>query len=156
MASPFASHSKVTVEVPGDPTQTVTYRKLTGLEVEQAQSEHLKGIIAGRSARGWSAAFQRVLAKGATDADAAAVVADPLTGYDRLAIVRAGLVDWSYPLPVQSQSITRTGDTVMSAVDYVADLDDETLEWLAREILKLTKPGLFQTPDEAEAVRKND
>jgi len=153
MASPFASHSKVTVAVPTDPGQTVTFRKLTGLEVEHAQSEHLKGIIAGRSARGWSQAFQRVLAKGATDADAAAAIADPLVGYDRLSIVRAGLVDWSYPLPVQAQSITRTGDSFVSAVDYVADLDDETLEWLAREILKLTKPGLFQTQDEAEAAR---
>jgi hypothetical protein len=147
MASPFASHpsNQRVLEVPADPGQTVTIRKLTGLEVDAAQEAHLKGIVAGKSARGWSAAFQRVLNKSvsATDEDARAVLADPLTGYDRITIVRAGLVAWSYPQPVSGEP------------DAVADLDDDTLEWLAREILKLTKPRLFQTGAEAGEERKN-
>ncbi len=136
----FASETTRTLEVPGDAPHTVTIRKLTGADVERAQGEHLNATIAGRSPRGWAAQFQALIAKGiATDVDAAKALGDPLAGYDRLMIVRAGLTAWTYDKPLTA----------------VADLDDEALEFVAIEIMRLTKPGLFLTDEEREAARKN-
>jgi len=128
----------------------MTLRKLTGREVETCQAEHNRDILAGKSSRGWSAAFQRIVSKAtASDADVRAVAADPLIGFNRLAVVRAGLVAWSYKVPVVAQAEHDGG------ADAVADLDDERLEWAATEIMRLTKPALFQTPADAETERKN-
>jgi hypothetical protein len=144
----FASDHTKTIAVPFDAPHTVTIQRLQGRVVERAQAEHLSAFQAGRSPRGWAALFQRSLVKGiATDGDAQKAISDPLAGYDRLTIVRGGLKSWSYtdgdekPKPVTSQAIE--------------DLDDEALEYFAVEIMRLTKPALFQTPDEAEAGRKN-
>jgi len=135
----FASQTQQTVALPFDAPHTVTLRKLTGREVELAQAEHLRGVASGR---GWAGRLQRILKNTATtDAEAGAVLADPLHGYDRLTMCRAGMLAWTYPDPPTSER--------------VADLDDETLESLATEILRLTKPALFQTPAEQEAGRKN-
>ena len=134
----FASETQATIPIPFDPPHTVTIRRLTGAEVERAQSEHLKSIINGRSSRGWSRVFQRALVKGASEADAEAALRDPLNGYDRAVIVEAGLLAWSY------------GEVTP---ERRADLDDEALEFLAHEILRLTKPALFQTADEIEAAQ---
>jgi hypothetical protein len=143
MASPFASQSIETIPIPADPSATVTIRKLTGGELDAAQAAHLKSTLAGQWApHGWAARFQRQLAKGiATVADVAAGLADPLNGYDRLALVTAGLVAWSYTDPPLSPAA-------------IGDLDDESLEYFAREILRRTKPALFQTPEVAKADEK--
>ena len=145
MGSPFASRTTDTIALPFDPPHTATLRKLTGRELDKAQEVHLRDIVAGRwSPHGWAAVFQRQLAKGiATNADAEHLLRDPLNGYDRHAIVTAGLTAWSYADPVLSP-------------EAIEDLDDDALEWFAREILRRTKPGLFQTADEAEAAQKND
>jgi len=135
--SVFASQTQRTM--PMADAHSVTIRKLTGREVELAQAEHLRGVASGR---GWAGRLQRILKNAAvTDAEAGAVLADPLNGYDRLTMCRAGILAWTYPDPPTSER--------------VADLDDETLESLATEILRLTKPALFQTPAEQEAGRKN-
>ncbi len=146
----FASETTRTLEVPGDAPHTVTIRKLTGADVERAQGEHLNATIAGRSPRGWAAQFQALVAKGiATDVDATKALADPLAGYDRLTIVRAGLTAWTY-------TVTKDGKEAPRPVtESVVDLDDETLEFIAIEIMRLTKPGLFLTDEEREAARKN-
>lgn len=136
----FASATQATIPIPFDPPHTVTARKLTGREVEVAQEAHAGSIASGRS-RAWAQTFRRMLEKGASDPDVLKAIADPLTGYDRFSIVRAGLVAWSYQQP-----ITPT-DT--------DDLDDEAVDFIATEILRLTKPALFQTTIEAEADRKN-
>jgi hypothetical protein len=41
------------------------------------------------------------------------------------------------------------------AIPAIEDLADEAVDFLAREILKLSKPALFQTKDEIEAAQKN-
>jgi hypothetical protein len=141
----FASRSQSDpIPVPADPPHTITIRTLTGREIDEAQEVHLKATIAGRwSAHGWAAHFQRQLTKGiATAADAAQAIADPLNGYDRHTLCGAGLVAWSYPDPVLSP-------------EAIEDLDDDTLEFVARAILRRSKPGLFETADEAETARKN-
>ncbi len=42
-----------------------------------------------------------------------------------------------------------------TSVDHVADLDDDAQEFIATEIMRLTKPWLFKTAAELEADRKN-
>jgi hypothetical protein len=148
----FASDHSKTIPVPSDEPHTVTIQRLPGRVVERAQSEHLSAFQGGRSPRGWAAIFQRSLTQGiATAAEAEKAIADPLAGYDRLTIVRGGLKAWSY---VQGEGDKQTPKPVTP--ETIADLDDEALEYFAVEIMRLTKPGLFQTPAEREAARKND
>ncbi len=144
MGSIFASQTTDTVVIPFDPAHTATLRKLTGRELDKAQEVHLRATISGRwAAHGWAAEFQRQLEKGiASNTVAERLLRDPLNGYDRHALVAAGLTAWSYPEPALTP-------------EAIEDLDDDALEWFARAILQLTKPGLFQTEDEAEAARKN-
>lgn len=61
---------------------------------------------------------------------------------DRLtAVVRAGLKTWTVDAPVTPETID--------------DLDGEALNHFATEIMRLTKPELFQTAEEQEAAQKN-
>jgi hypothetical protein len=148
MGSPFASHTQSTVPLPCDPPHTITIRKLTGREIEQAQEAHRSNLGSPRS---WAATFRRMLEKGsATDPDVLQAIRDPLTGYDRYALVRAGLVAWSYP---QALKFTPS-DKVDGKVDAIEDLDDEALDFIATEVLRLTKPQLFMTSAEDAEVEK--
>lgn len=143
MGSIFASHTTDTIPIPSDPPHTATIRKLTGRELDRAQEVHLRATIGGRwAAHGWAATFQQQLAKGtATAADAERLLMDPLIGYDRHALVEDGLTAWSYTEPERGAKA-------------IEDLDDDALDYFARAILKLSKPSLFLTADEAEAVKK--
>lgn len=143
----FASHTQKTLPITADPPHTVTFQKLSGKQLEAVQFAHMLGVQTGRG-RNWVTKFMQLASAGqATEADAQRVINDPLSGYDRISMVRAGVKSWSYttdkgkPKPVDDAAI--------------ADLEDETLEEWATEILRLTKPGLFLTPEEAEAAQKN-
>ena len=140
MGNPFASQTQETVALPFDPPQTVTVRKLTGRECDEARQAHRDGL-AGGSVRLWPATFRRALEKGATDPEVLRAIADPLTGYDRFAIVRAGLIAWTYPAKCTKEAID--------------DLDDEAVDFLAAAILRLTKPHLFLEPGEDAAEKKS-
>jgi len=159
MASPFASLTQETLPVPDDEGQTVTIRKLTGAECDAAQAAHAEAVVAGKAGRGWSVAFRRIINRDvhATEKDAAQVLADPMTGYDRLALVHLGTVAWSYPqsLVVVAAQPAIEGKPAVAGYDALADWAEEPLDWLARTILRKTKPGLFQTVDEADEARKN-
>lgn len=139
----FASRTTDTIPIPQDPPHTAMIRVLTSAEVDKAQEVHLRATIGGRwSSRGWAAVFKRQLAQGtALAADAEKLITDPLTGFDLLTIAQAGITSWSYPEPALSP-------------EAVADLTDDALEYFAREILRRTKPSLFQTDEEAEQVKK--
>lgn len=138
----FASQTQSDpIPIPLDPPHTITVRKLTGREVEAAQEAHRSSIASG-SARSWAATFRRMLESGASDPEVLKAIADPLLGYDRYAVVKAGLMAWSYP-------------QAPSAPDGVDDLDDEAVDFIATEILRLTKPALFLTPEASEQARKN-
>ena len=150
----FASHSQVTIPIPFDAPNTVTIRKLTGREVELAQAAHRDSFL-GSSPRLWSSTFRRALEKGVSDPEVAKAIADPMIGFDRFTVVRAGLVGWSYPLPVKRSEMTTTATPVVTVTDPVEDLSDEAVEFIATEILRLTKPALFQTDADREAARKN-
>jgi hypothetical protein len=135
----FASQTSDTLPMPDG--GSVVIRKLTGAEYEEAQSAHLKAVTQGHHARGWSGTFRRQLAKGvATDADVQAMVVDPLNGFDRATVVRCGVVSWTY------------GDVTP---ERLADLDDDALELLATEVMRLSKPSLFyRNEEDAEAATK--
>jgi hypothetical protein len=152
MSIPFASHPSNSETIPFEPDlpNTITVRRLTGGEEEQAQAEHLKGLGNGRSSRGWSKAFQRILNKAnPSEQDAAEVLADPLNGYDRLTVAKAGLIGWSYPPADPKQKRTKPSDK------EVEDLVDEALEFVALAVMRKTKPELFQPEDERKAAQKN-
>jgi hypothetical protein len=155
--SVFASHKQDTVPVPFDQPHTVTVRKLTGRELELAQESHAQGVALGRS-RVWASTFRLTLEKGfAASADAIKALNDPLTGYDRYSLVASGLLAWTYP-----QSVARPADLDAEATkaalrarqQAIDDLDDEGVEFIAREVLRLTKPSLFQNEEEAKADQK--
>lgn len=162
MASPFASKTQSNpIPLPFDPPHTVVVRKLTGRELEAAQDAH-RGSIASGSSRSWAATFRRMLEKGASDPDVMKAIADPLTGYDRYALVRSGLVSWSYPesvKPVAARPAVeakggRPASPAVEASDAVEDLDDDAVDFIATEVLRLTKPTLFQTQEAAKADQK--
>lgn len=160
----FASKTKSEpLPIPFDSPHTIVVRKMTGREVERAQEAHAIGVSSGRS-RLWSQTFKQLLEKGvAGQAELQAVLRDPLTGYDRFSVARAGLLAWSYPEPIKAQpakaAVPAVGDTpaqpATEAYDPIEDLDDETVEFIAREVMRLTKPGLFQTLEQAESAQKN-
>jgi hypothetical protein len=154
MGSPFASQTQSDpIPLPFDPPHTVTVRKLTGRECDAAREAHATGLSGGGS-RLWATKFRRILEGSISDKrEVEQAIADPLTGYDRYALVRAGLVAWSYP-----QSITPlTPSEVVVALrkDAIEDLDDEAVDFIATEVLRLTKPGLFHaTKEDADRAQK--
>lgn len=154
MGSPFASLSvSDPIPLPFDPPHTVIVRKLTGREIEAAQDAHRGNLGSPRS---WAATFRRMLEQGtATDPEVLKAIRDPLTGYDRYALVRAGLVAWSYPQPIKRTEKAAT-DTTVVTVDAVEDLDDEAVDFIAREVLRRTKPALFLTTEEDVATAQKE
>jgi len=145
----FASHTQATVAIPFDPPHTVTVRRLTGRELEAAAAAH-RGELTSGSARAWPAILRRALEKGPSDPLVLQALAHPLMGYDRFSLVRSGLVAWSYALPIKPPL------TPGEHVDAVEDLDDEGVEFIATEVLRLTKPALFLTPEAAAEEKKTD
>ncbi len=89
-----------------------------------------------------------------------AVLRDPLTGFDRFAVVRAGLMGWSYDAPITVDGKTPGAAPVVPGTpkpyDPIDDLSDPMVEFIATEIMRRTKPALFQTEEERAAERKND
>jgi len=75
--------------------------------------------------------------KGMTSVEADAVLAaNPLSNYDIDVLLRAGVIAWSYDEKLTPQAL--------------GELDEETRTWAATEILKLSKPSLFEPPEEIE------
>jgi hypothetical protein len=160
VGNPFASLLvSDPIPLPFDEGQWVKVRKLSGRQIEAAQTAH-RGNLASGSARSWAATFRRMLETGASDPDVLHAIADPLTGYDRYALVRFGLVAWSYP-----QSVTpiaakpeikgKPGSPAVEASDAIEDLDDEAVDFIATEVLRLTKPALFHaTEEDAETAQR--
>lgn len=149
----FGPQTADTIPMARHDGQTITIRKLTGREYEAAQHEHLKTLVAGRSARGWSPTFQRILAGVATPADADAALADPLAGFDRFTIVKAGLLATSAG-PIAATDRLPLGDPGLT--DGIEGLDDDELDFIATQILRRTKPHLFHaTAADADAEKKS-
>lgn len=143
------------IPIPFDPPHTIIVRKLTGRESDAAQEAHRSGL-AGGSPRSWATMFRRALEKGASDPEVLKVLADPLTGYDRFALVRAGLVSWSYPQSVKPVLVKGKQGLPDQTIDVIEDLDDEAVNFIATEVLRVTKPGLFLTAEEDVAAAQKE
>jgi len=148
------------IPIPGDEPNWVVVRALTGQELEAA-AEANRGQVQSGSARAWPATLRRMLEFGASDPDVLKAVADPLLGYDRVALVRAGLVAWSYPHKIAVRP--EGGDLLLRQAEqkerdkHIADLRDEPLEFVAKAALRQTKPALFLTTvQDVEVEKKSD
>lgn len=143
----FASQTQSDpIQIPFDQPHTIVVRKLTGKEYQAAVSD-AEGRI--------TALFRRALAAGGVkDPGVLAAVASPLTGHDRYALVRAGLVSWSYPQSVKPVKAQPDAKPPVEASDAVNDLDDEAMDFIATEVLRLTKPALFVAPEAVEDTQK--
>jgi hypothetical protein len=150
----FASQTQSDpIPIPFDPPHWIQVRKLTGREHERAQEAHRDGLALGR-ANVWSVFLRRALEKGASNPEVLKAIRDPLTGYDRYALVRAGLVAWSYPQPIKPEMVpaTSSGSFKVSGPDPIDDLDDEAVDFIATEVLRRTKPLLFAATEEDAAA----
>jgi len=163
MASPFASRVVVTMPIPFDLPNEVTIRKLAGRHLERARNAFMTGLFLDVQARGGAAVqkdMQTLFKKDDEDADAVAekvkaAEADPLNGFDTYVLAQGGIVAWSYPESLMPER-TVEGDSILMRVRAIDDLDEDAVRWFATEVMRLTKPSLFQTKAEAEADRKND
>ena len=163
MASPFASRVVVTLPIPFDLPHEVTIRKLAGRHLERARNAFMTGLFLDVQARGGAAVqkdMQTLFKKDDEDADAVAekvkaAEADPLNGFDTYVLAQGGIVAWSYPESLMPER-TVEGDSILMRVRAIDDLDEDAVRWFATEVMRLTKPSLFQTKAEAEADRKND
>lgn len=147
MGSPFASLVvSDPIPLPFDEGQWIKVRKLTGKEYEGAQLAHRIGFVNGDK---WAGLFRDSLENGPSAVAVQKALADPLTGFDRYALARAGLVEWSYPGPINRK------EPPPEDYDAIRDLDDDAIEFSAREVLKRTKPLLFaeHTDEAAEAAK---
>jgi hypothetical protein len=149
----FASRTQKTIDLPFDPPHTITIQKLAGRHLGKAREAWLEDLYTGVRNRGGASAQKEMQAlfqdrdegKGDKKSEAAEAIekvqADPLNGLDKFTVVRFGVKAWSYDLLVSPESID--------------DMDDQAVDFIATEIMRLTKPALFQTKTETEAAQKN-
>lgn len=145
--SVFTSRVTVTLPIPHDLDHSVTIRKLAPRHLEAAaKASQLKSIAELKEIGG--PAFLKELEqlgdgdkKKAEEKAADAAKRDPLLTYDPIVLIEKGLKEWTY-------------DATRTAESY-EDLDDVTRDYIAREILRLSKPALFQTEAEQKADQKN-
>lgn len=141
MASVFTSRVSKTIAVPHDSEHSVTIRKLAPRHLDQAGKASQRESLENLKELGGPAFLKELQSMGGIEAVAKVAAADPLVRFDRVTLIEKGVTAWSYDAPLTRASFE--------------DLDDETADWLAREILRLSAPRLFQTDEEAEAAQKN-
>lgn len=140
----FTSLVTKVLEVPGEPGQTITIRKLAPKHLEAAQKAQQRAVSADLVEMGGATFIQELAAAIGTDATktvAQATQRDPVLLFHVPTLIVHGVSAWTY--------------NVAADLAHVEDLDSETQAWLATEILRLSKPGLFQTAEEQDVDRKN-
>lgn len=164
MGSQFARATK-TIDIPFDLPNTATIRQLNGRQMGRASSAFFNQLITEVVQRGGAEIQKEIAAMFAKDpkaaeTDVAAVQADPLNGYDKYQLCYDGIVSWSLPdsldrVAVEELNAAGRKITVMR-VKAIDEMTDEALTFYATEILRLSKPSLFMTPEEAKVEQKND
>lgn len=138
MASVFTSMVTERISVPGHPDEHVVIRKLAPKHLKEARQASQVESMEGLKAMGGPAFLKEVAEMGGEkavkDAAAKAVTVDPLMQYDRVELMRGGIVSWSFSKAVSHEAID--------------DLEDDLQDAFARDILKLAKPSLFTEPTE--------
>lgn len=136
---PFTSLFTKVLDVPGDPDQTITIRMLAPESLEQAAKLQQRKVMQDVRDMGGMAILKEFEDLKATGADARA--ADPLLQFDRVTLLEKGIMGWTYEPKVSRVTC--------------ADLTEDVAEFVARAILRLAKPSLFVTAEEAEAEKKD-
>jgi hypothetical protein len=164
MASPFASRVVVTLPIPFDPPHEVTLRKLAGRHLERARNAFMTSLFLDVQARGGAAVqkdMQQLFVKDAPNKEdvedqVKKAAADPLNGFDPYVVTQGGITAWSYPESLAVELVTDEKGNQLPRVKAIDDLDEDAVRWFATEVMRITKPALFQTAAEVEAERKND
>lgn len=138
--SVFTSRVSVEISVPTDPDARVVIRKLAPKHIDAAAREQQLQSIRDMQAMGGPKFLQELSSLSSAEQQQI-VNRDPVQGYDQAVLCQHGILSWSYD--------------VKPSREAVDDLDEDTRYALAREILKLSRPKLFQSADDAEAARKN-
>jgi hypothetical protein len=118
-----------TLDVPGRPGETVTVKKL-GWKVlrdaEDAMLQHAARLVRerGLSRQAIEQAFEEF---GGKDAVRAAAIAMPWKRFDADVLIQRSVLSWNPPRPSPT-----------------AAAEPELVSWLAREILRLSAPHLFE------------
>ena len=131
----FASQVRKTLtEVPGLEGQSVEIRKLGWKALDKAaEARTFSGIDMMRRI-GPGGLLAELNAAGGEEKVRETASADPYLRYDRGVLVSRGIVSWS-----MSQSITQ---------EQIDDLDEDTIEYIARQVYELSRP-------KTEGERKN-
>lgn len=145
--SVFAKLRSAVLTIPNANGATATIRGLSPTGLRAAAAENQRKAVAAMRA-------QRELADGLAEAqddtpvDPEAVKAwqeqvrcNPLLAYDAETLIVKGVSAWTLELDPTPENI--------------AEIDEDVRDWIATEILKLSKPSLFKTEAEQEADRKN-
>jgi hypothetical protein len=156
--SVFTHRVQKTIAIPGTPFDAVI-RKLNPKHLEAAAMAEQIKVFTMPDAVGGAVKFKELkklfeltpeeraeVAARKAASPAPDAPADPLEGYDRVTLVDKGLVSWTADEPIETPAQKRAA---------IEELDEETLDTLAREVLKLARPKLFLTADEAAADTKN-
>lgn len=129
--------------IPGFPGHSVSIHGLSPRSLEAAAKEHQRQVLAvlkEAKESGTASAFEEV------DPEAVKTYQDqlranPLSSYDAATLIEKAVDEWSFELAPSPESI--------------AELDEDIRDYIATEILRLSKPSLFRTQDQQEADRKN-
>jgi len=106
------------LDVPGEPGQWVEIKKLPWGLLDGAREARTKAVIEG--ARLWGPDMISAINSGRERSDVQAAAADPYNEFDRGFLLRHAVLSWSYDAALP---------------DGVEDLEEETAEWLKREIV---------------------
>ena len=142
--SVFTSLVTETIAVPGmPPGQTVTVRKLAPRALaEAARVQQMAAVVeARRMQEAMGAEMFETVSRVKSSEIKALREADPVSLYDRVSLMSAGVVSWTLERVV--------------GIEAFEDLDDDTQDWLATAILRLSKPALFRSEAEQETDQKN-
>ena len=134
--SVFTSLVTKVLNVPHDPGQTVTIRKLAPKHLDVAKRASFRQTI--ETMREVGASLIKEIQGLSSETVQAAAKNDPLMVFDRVELIAAAVTGWTYDVPLERE--------------HFENLDEETQDWLAREVLRLTRPALF---DGEAAEQKN-
>lgn len=123
--------------IPHEPDAWLTLKGLGGTKLREAAEQQTRRQITIFGVEGLKA-IQTIKREDVEDAERT-LKADPLNNYDIDTLIRAGIVGGSY-WPGKPR------------VEDIDGLDERTQRWAATELLKMSKPELFE---DAEADAKN-
>jgi hypothetical protein len=146
LSSLFAFRVTKEITFPDLPGHTFTIRKLAPRHLEAASKAAQHRAIGEVKELG--VGFIKELRSLSEEKVKEETKKDPLLTYDRITLIDKGLQGWETP------DVEYPADE-KARMEAIEEIDDEIQVALAREILKLSKPKLFEAQEEQEAAAKN-